>query len=187
MFYTQLLSFLLSLVLIIFYTLTFFRLFLAVLGLCCCVWAFSSGSGWRLFFVAACGLLIMVASFVAEHRLLAHGLQHAAQGLSSCRVLPQLLHCMWDLSQTKDLTHVSSIGRWILNHWTTGETLFSFFNCLKVFMKEESYKKRTWLHVMQKNKCEKVSADWWKHTIKTSFHSSVKKTVTASSLAKLPW
>ena len=135
--YSTLLSFLLSLALIIFYTLTFFRLFLAVLGLCCCVWAFSSGSGWRLFFVAACGLLIMVASFIAEHSLLAHGLQYAAQGLSSCRVLPQLLHCMWDLSQTNDLTHVSSIGRWILNHWTTGETLFSFFNCLSLYERRE--------------------------------------------------
>ena len=74
-----------------------------------------------------------------------------------------------------------------LNRLTTRENLFSFFNCLKVFMKQESYKKRTWLNVMKKNKFEKVSVAWWKHTIKTSFHSSVKKTVTASSLAKQHW
>ena len=54
---------------------SFAYLFLAVLGLRCCMQAFSSCSEWGLLFVAVCGLLIAVASFVAEHRLEARGLQ----------------------------------------------------------------------------------------------------------------
>ena len=43
--------------------------FLAVLGLRCCVRAFSSCSKWGLPFVAVRGLLIVVASLVVEHGL----------------------------------------------------------------------------------------------------------------------
>ena len=43
-------------------------LFLAVLGLCCCVWAFSSCGQQGLLFVVVRGL-IAVASLVAEHGL----------------------------------------------------------------------------------------------------------------------
>ena len=43
-------------------------LFLAVLGLHCRTQAFSSCGEWRLLFVAVCGFIIVVASFVAEHR-----------------------------------------------------------------------------------------------------------------------
>ena len=32
-----------------------------------CVWAFSGWSGWELFFVVACGLLIVLTSLVVEH------------------------------------------------------------------------------------------------------------------------
>ena len=46
-----------------------FILFLAALGLCCCARAFSSCSEQGLLLVAACGLLIAVASLVAEHGL----------------------------------------------------------------------------------------------------------------------
>ena len=46
-----------------------FFFFLAELGLHCCTWAFSSCSEWGLLFVAVRGLLIAVASLVAEHRL----------------------------------------------------------------------------------------------------------------------
>ena len=46
-----------------------YYLFLAVLDLCCCVWAFSSCSEWELLFVAVHGLLIAVASLVVEHGL----------------------------------------------------------------------------------------------------------------------
>ena len=41
--------------------------FLAALGLCCCMWAFSSCGERGLLFVAVRGLLIAVASLVAEH------------------------------------------------------------------------------------------------------------------------
>ena len=44
-------------------------LFMAALGLRCCAWAFSSCSERGLLFVAACGLLIVVASLVVEHGL----------------------------------------------------------------------------------------------------------------------
>ena len=47
----------------------FIHLFLAALGLHCCVRAFSSGSEWGLLFVVVLGLLIEVASLVAEHGL----------------------------------------------------------------------------------------------------------------------
>ena len=44
-------------------------LFLAVLGLHCCAWAFSSCGERGLLFVAVHGLLIVVASLVVEHGL----------------------------------------------------------------------------------------------------------------------
>ena len=47
----------------------FFLLSLAVLGLQCCVWAFSSCSKWGLLFVALLGLLIVMAFLAAEYRL----------------------------------------------------------------------------------------------------------------------
>ena len=47
----------------------FIYLFLAALGLRCCVRAFSSCSEWGLLFIAVCGLLIAVASLVAEDGL----------------------------------------------------------------------------------------------------------------------
>ena len=47
----------------------FIYLFLAMLGLYCFVWAFSSCSEHGLLFIAMHGLLIAVVSLVAEHRL----------------------------------------------------------------------------------------------------------------------
>ena len=47
----------------------FIYLFMAVLGLHCCAWAFSSCGERGLLFIAVHGLLIVVASLVAEHRL----------------------------------------------------------------------------------------------------------------------
>ena len=44
-------------------------LFLVVLGLPCCAWAFSSCGEWGLLFVAVYQLLIAVASLVSEHGL----------------------------------------------------------------------------------------------------------------------
>ena len=46
-----------------------FCLFLAALGLPCCVRAFSSCGERRLLFIAVRGLFIAVASLVAEHGL----------------------------------------------------------------------------------------------------------------------
>ena len=53
----------------------FVYLFLAALGLHCCVWAFSSCGEWGLLFVAVCRLLIEMASIVVDHRLCVCGLQ----------------------------------------------------------------------------------------------------------------
>ena len=69
----------------------FIYLFLAALGLHCCMRAFSSCSEQGLLLVVAHGLLTEVASLVAEHRLLVRGLQYlwhmgsvvVAHGLSS--------------------------------------------------------------------------------------------------------
>ena len=47
----------------------FIYLFLAVLGLCCCVWAFSSCGERRLLLIAVHGLLIAVGSVAVEHGL----------------------------------------------------------------------------------------------------------------------
>ena len=47
----------------------YFYLFLAVLGLCCCAQVFSSCGEQGLLFIAVSGLLIAVASLVAEHKL----------------------------------------------------------------------------------------------------------------------
>ena len=47
----------------------FIYLFLAAFGLHCCVQAFSSSGEQGLLFVAVRGLLIVLASLVAEHRL----------------------------------------------------------------------------------------------------------------------
>ena len=53
----------------------FVLFFLAALCLHCCARAFSSCGKWGLLFVAVRGLLIAVASLVAEHRLQGRGLQ----------------------------------------------------------------------------------------------------------------
>ena len=41
----------------------------ALLGLCCCAWAFSSCSEWGLLFFVVCGLFTVEASLVVEHGL----------------------------------------------------------------------------------------------------------------------
>ena len=58
---------------VVFYFYFFFKkfiyLFLAVSGLCCCAWTFSSCGEQGLLFVAVRGLLVAVASLVEEHGL----------------------------------------------------------------------------------------------------------------------
>ena len=64
-------SFLLKIFIFIYLFNNFIYLFvyLAALGLHCCVRALSICSEWGLLFIAVCGLLIAVASLVVEHGL----------------------------------------------------------------------------------------------------------------------
>ena len=121
-------------------------IFLAVLGLCCCSWAFSSCGERELLFVAVRGLLIAVASLVAEHGLQVPGLQQlqhvgsvvAAPGLQGLRasvvvacglqsvglvVVAHGLRCsaVSGIFLDQGLNCVPCIGRQILNHCTTRE------------------------------------------------------------------
>ena len=57
---------------------------MAALGLCCCVWAFSSCGGQGLLFIVVCGLLIVLASLVVEHLLYEQASVVSAYRLSSC-------------------------------------------------------------------------------------------------------
>ena len=57
-----------------------FFYFLAVLGLCCCGWAFSSFSKRGLLFIAVLRLLIAVTSLVEQGAL-------GVQGFNSCSTL----------------------------------------------------------------------------------------------------
>ena len=68
----------------------FIYLFMAVLGLCFCVRAFSSGGKRGPLFFAVCGPLTIAASLVAEHTL-------QTRRLSNCGSWAQLFHGMWDL------------------------------------------------------------------------------------------
>ena len=54
----------------------FIYLFIAVLGLPCYTWAFSSCSERGILFLVVCRLLIEVASLVVEHGLYSRGLQY---------------------------------------------------------------------------------------------------------------
>ena len=55
----------------------------------------------------------------------------AALGLS-CGLQAQLLQGMWNLSSlTRDRTRVLCISRWILNHWTTREVSYLFYDWWK--------------------------------------------------------
>ena len=60
-------------------------LFLAELGLCYCMWAFSSCSEWGLLLIVASGLLTVEASHCE------------CGGLSPCGARASVLHVMWDL------------------------------------------------------------------------------------------
>ena len=98
--------------------LTDFYLFLALLGLCCCAWAFSCG---KLELLSHCRLLTAVAFLVAEHELQAHRLQqlwhvgsvvvlHGLQSTGSvlCVVLVVPQHV--GSSQIRDQTHAAALA-----------------------------------------------------------------------------
>ena len=108
----------------------FVYLFLAVLGLHCFAWAFSSCSEWGwLVLPAECRLL-----FAMLLLKLSTGSRHA--GFSSCSLqalgnrfricgtldLAALRHV--GSTQTWDRTHVLCIGRWILIHCATREVTY---------------------------------------------------------------
>ena len=111
--------------------------FLAALGLCCCVWASSNHGEQGLLFVAVRGLLIAVASLVAEHGLLGTWAQQL--WLAGSRAQAQQLWrvglvALWHVGscQTRARTRVPCIGRRILNQCATreaprGDILLSFF------------------------------------------------------------
>ena len=117
-----------------FFFLIFIYLFiLAALGLRCCTRAFCSCGEWGLLFVVVRGLLIAVASLIAEHRLQAQGLQqlwHTVQQLWLAGSRAQAWQ-LWHTglvapqhvgsSRTRARTRVPCIGRQILNHCTTRE------------------------------------------------------------------
>ena len=88
--------------------------FLAVLGLRSCARAFSSCSERDYSSAVVPRLLTAVASLIAEHGL--YGTR--AQMLWSAGLV-----AAWPVesSWTRDRTCVPSVGRQILNHWTTGE------------------------------------------------------------------
>ena len=87
---------------------TQFYLFVAVLGLYCCTWDFSSCSKWgAAILVAMCGLLIAVVSLVAEDQLYSEW------------VSVIVAH--------RDQTSVPCTGKQILSQWTIREVLIQFF------------------------------------------------------------
>ena len=102
----------------------FIYLFFVVLGLYCSVRAFSSCGERGLLFVAGRGPLIVVASLVAEHRLQVHGPQ---------QLWHTVLVALWHVgsSQARARTCVTCIGRQILNHCATRESLNLFLNSFK--------------------------------------------------------
>ena len=113
-------------ILFFFLILFIYLLFLAVLGHCCCARAFSSCGEQGLLFVVVGGLLIAVASLVAEHGLQAHRLQQL--WLAGSRAQAQQLWCAGLVaprhvgsSRIRARTHVPYIGRRIPNHCTTRE------------------------------------------------------------------
>ena len=66
--------------------------------------------------VVVLGLLILMASLVAEH------------GLQGARVSEVVALQHVESSWSRDRTLVPWIGRWIPNHWATREVLFLFFD-----------------------------------------------------------
>ena len=90
----------------------FIYLFLAVLGLHCCAWAFSSGGKQGLF--SSCGVWASHCSSFSCCRVWALGslgsvaVAHGFNCPKACGIVPD-----------KGQTHVSRINRQILNCWTT--------------------------------------------------------------------
>ena len=101
-----------------------YYLFLAVLGLCCCVQAFSSCSEQEL--LSSCNAQ-------AFHCGESSCCRAQAVGEWVSVVTVHKLSCpigMWYLnSQTRNWTHVPCIDRQTFNHWTIRKILFALSNC----------------------------------------------------------
>ena len=126
-----------SLLLLLFFNLIY--LFLAALGLCYCARAFSSCGERGLLFVAVCGLLIAVASFVAEHRLQAPGFRSCGawaveRRLSSCGTQAQLLRGMWDLPGPGLEPMSPALAGRFLTTAPPGKPFFMFLMCFFSFV-----------------------------------------------------
>ena len=91
------------------------KIFLTVLDLCCCTWAFSRFGEWGLF--SSCGAWTSHCSGFSCCG--AWALEHAV--FSSCDTWAYLPCRMWNLSGPKIKPMSPGIGRQILNHWTTRE------------------------------------------------------------------
>ena len=96
-------------------------LFLAALGLRCCAHAFSSCDEQGLLFISVHGLLIAVASLVAEHGL--QGLGFSSCGMRAQQLWRTGLVAPWHMgsARTRAGTHVPFISRRIPNHCATRE------------------------------------------------------------------
>ena len=105
-------KFSLNLISIIFLSFIYAIYFLAVMGLHCCPWAFSSYGEWGLFFVVLHRLLIAVDSSVVEHRL---------QGVQASAVVALGLSCSAACGIFPDQGWEPCTGRRILHHWTNRE------------------------------------------------------------------
>ena len=98
-------------------------LFLAVLGLQCCMWAFFSHGEQGLLFIAVHRLLIAVASLLwspgCRHMKLSGGSARAQWWWYSGFVALQHVESSW----IRDWTRVPCIARWILNRCSTRQVL----------------------------------------------------------------
>ena len=144
-----------------------------MLGLSCC-----SGSSP----VAVPGLLIVLASLVAEHGLSgkwasvikSRGLgTRGSQGLPGSRAQARLL---WRLglvatqhvgfSRIRDGTHVSCISRWILYHWAIRET-WGWWGGLKISMGEDQGHHEAWVKIWGDARQQKEALRWNWGEVKT--------------------
>ena len=95
-----------------------------MLGLCCCLGFLLVTAGGSYSLAVVCKLLIAMTSLAAEHRL-----QGTGASVVVCEGSVALQHL--DSSQTRDRTHVPSIGRWIPIHVPPGTSL-SLLNLKKL-------------------------------------------------------
>ena len=90
---------------------------LTALGLCCCMWTFSSCIEQGL--LSSCCARVSHCSGFSCCRVQLLG----CTGFSSCGAQAQL-PCGMESSWIRDQTHISCVGKWILNHGTTREVPF---------------------------------------------------------------